>query len=158
MNILETTLCILKKDDSVLLALKKRGFGKGKYNGIGGKLENGETPDEAMLRECKEEIGVLPTNYEKVGYIFFEEYYKGQKEQIGFHLYIATDWEGTITESDEMKPQWFSIDKIPFDEMLPDDKYWMPLILQGKKIKAYFNFDENWNIISSNIEEVKKVD
>ena len=55
---METTLCLLKKDNSILLAMKKRGFGSGKYNGIGGKIEKGETPDEAMIRETKEEIKV----------------------------------------------------------------------------------------------------
>ena len=47
---LETTLCLLKKDNRILLAMKKRGFGEGKYNGVGGKIENGETPEEAMIR------------------------------------------------------------------------------------------------------------
>ena len=64
---METTLCLLKKDNSILLAMKKRGFGSGKYNGIGGKIEKGETPDEAMIRETKEEIKVTPIKYEKVG-------------------------------------------------------------------------------------------
>ena len=155
MNVLETTLCLLKKDDEILLAMKKRGFAEGKYNGVGGKLEKDELPHEAMIRECEEEIGVKPTQYEKVGYIKFDEFYKGKKEKIAFHLYTVTEWEGTITESDEMKPQWFPIKQIPYEKMLPDDKHWLPLILQGKKINAYFDFDEDWNMISSNIEEVK---
>lgn len=158
MGFLETTLCLLKKEDSILLALKKRGFGEGKYNGVGGKLENNETPEEAMIRECKEEIGVTPTSYEKVGYIHFDEYYKGKKEQIAFHLYTVTEWEGEITESEEMRPQWFFIDKIPYEKMFPDDKHWLPYIIQGKKINAYFDFDENWNMLSSDIKEVDKVD
>ena len=158
MGVLETTLCLLRKDNSIMLALKKRGFGEGKYNGVGGKLEKGETPSEAMVRECSEEIGVTPTTYEKVGYIYFDEYYKGKKEQVAFHLYVATEWEGKLTESDEMKPRWFSINRIPFKKMFPDDKYWLPLILEGKKIKAYFDFDEDWNLISKNIEEVKGFD
>ena len=66
MEILETTLCLLRKDNKILLAMKKRGFGTGKYNGVGGKIENGETLNEAMIRETKEEIGVIPTKYEKV--------------------------------------------------------------------------------------------
>ena len=77
---LETTLCLLKKDNEILLAMKKRGFGEGKYNGVGGKIENGETPEEAMLRETQEEISVTPTKYEKVGFLEFDEYYKGKKE------------------------------------------------------------------------------
>ena len=101
---LETTLCLLKKENEILLAMKKRGFGEGKYNGVGGKIEGGETPDEAMIRETKEEILVTPTQYEKVGIIEFDEFYKGQKERVMFHLYIASEWQGEPTESDEMKP------------------------------------------------------
>ena len=154
MALLETTLCLFKKEDKILLAMKKRGFGEGKYNGVGGKLEKGETPEEAMIRECSEEIGAIPTIYEKVGYLKFDEFYKGQKEQVAFHLYVATEWKGEISESDEMKPEWFSIHKIPYKKMFPDDQRWLPLILEGKKINAYFDFDEDWNILSSKIEEV----
>ena len=158
MSKIETTLCILKKEDSILLALKKRGFGEGKYNGVGGKIEENETPEEAMIRETQEEIHVTPTEYEKVGIVEFDEYVKGKKENLIFHLYVASKWSGEPTESDEMKPFWFKIDNIPYDKMFSDDKYWLPLIMEGKKIKAYFDFDENWNILSNRIEEVEKFD
>jgi len=151
---METTLCLLKKDDKILLAMKKKGFGEGKYNGVGGKLKENETPEEAMIRETEEEIFVTPTKYEKVGYISFDEVYKGEKINLSFHLYLVYEWYGEPTESDEMKPEWFDIDKIPYDKMFPDDKYWLPLILEGKKIKAYFDFDENWNILSKQIEDL----
>lgn len=151
---METTLCLLKKDDKILLAMKKRGFGEGKYNGVGGKLKKGETPEEAMIRETEEEIMVTPIKYEKVGIISFDEFYKGIKENITFHLYIVNEWKGAPTESEEMKPKWFDIKKKPYDKMFPDDKYWLPLILEGKKIKAYFNFDEEWNLLNYEINDL----
>ena len=73
MKELETTLLLLRKDNEILLALKKRGFGEGKYNGVGGKIKEGETPEQAMIRETMEEISVKPTKYEKVGIIKFLE-------------------------------------------------------------------------------------
>ena len=149
---METTLCILKKDNLILLGMKKSGFGNGKYNGIGGKIERMETPDEAMIRETQEEISVTPIKYEKVGIIDFDEYYKGNKEHVILHLYMVYQWNGNPKESDEMSPKWFNIKQVPFKQMLPDNKYWLPLILQGKKIKAHFNFDENWNLLSKEIE------
>jgi mutator protein MutT len=152
---LETTLCLLKKDNRILLAMKKRGFGEGKYNGVGGKIENGETPEEAMIRETQEEIAVTPIEYEKVGIIEFDEFYKGQKEKVMFHLYVASEWQGEPTESDEMKPEWFDIQSIPYDKMFPDDKYWLPLILEGRKIKAYFDFDEEWNLLGKKIDDMR---
>lgn len=120
-----------------MLAKKKRGFGEGKYNGIGGKLELGETPEEAMIRENKEEIGVIPREYEKYGEISFVEPFKGTLTNMTFHLYVAKKWEGTIVETEEMAPKWFDIDNIPYEEMFNDDQYWLPYILKGKKIKAF---------------------
>ena len=153
---LKTTLCLLKKDNKILLAMKKRGFGEGKYNGVGGKIENGETPEEAMIRETEEEILVTPTKYEKVGYIEFDEFYKGNKESVAFHLYIVSEWQGEPTESEEMQPKWFDIQNIPYDKMFPDDKYWLPLILEGRKIRAYFDFDEKWNLLYKKIDDLNK--
>ena len=154
MKKMETTLCLLSRNEEILLAMKKRGFGEGKYNGVGGKIEGTETPEAAMLRETKEEIGVTPIQYEKVGVVSFDEFYKDEKVNLIFHLYMVTEWEGTPAESEEMQPKWFSIDSIPYNQMLPDDKYWLPLILEGKKIDAYFDFDEEWNLLSKDIKEL----
>lgn len=154
MNRLETTLCLLKRNNEILLAMKKRGYGEGKYNGVGGKIEKNETPDEAMIRETQEEISVTPIQYEKVGIVEFNEYYKGDKQNLMFHLYMVYEWEGTPCETEEMNPKWFRIDEIPYDNMFPDDKFWLPLILEGKKIKAFFEFDKDWNLLSKNIENL----
>ncbi len=156
MNQLETTLLLLRKENKILLAMKKCGFGVGKFNGVGGKLEENETPEDAMLRETKEEIGIIPTKYEKMGVVEFIEFVKGEKTNLKFYLYVATEWEGTPSESEEMKPVWFSIEKIPYENMFSDDKYWMPYILKNKKIKAFFEFDEDWNIEKYNITEIKE--
>lgn len=151
-----TTLLLLKKDNKILLAMKKRGFGEGKYNGVGGKLEEGETPEMAMLRETKEEINIVPTKYEKVGIMEFNEYVKGEPANLIFHLYIATKWDKEPEETDEMKPEWFDIENIPYDRMFPDDKYWLPIILDGKKINGFFEFDENWNLLNHTIKDFKE--
>lgn len=156
MKKMETTLCLLRRNEEILLAMKKRGFGEGKYNGVGGKIEGNETPEAAMIRETKEEIGVTPIQYEKVGVVSFDEFYKDEKVNLIFHLYMVTEWEGMPTESEEMQPKWFSIDSIPYTQMFPDDKYWLPLILEGKKIDAYFDFDEDWNLLSKNIKELSE--
>jgi mutator protein MutT len=151
----ETTLLILRRNNQILLAKKKRGFGKGKYNGVGGKVNAGETPEQAMVREAEEEIFVTPTKYEKVGVMDFLEYDKGVRKNIFFHLYLATAWHGEPQESDEMKPKWFEIDKIPYEKMFPDDKHWLPRVLAGEKIDGHFEFDEGWNLILWEIREAK---
>ena len=149
-----TTLLMPRKDNKILLALKKKGFGAGKYNGLGGKLEDGETPEMAMIRESYEEGMITPTVYEKMGIMEFNEFIKGEKVHMIFHLYIALAWDGEPTETEEMKPEWFDIDKIPYDNMFTVDKYWLPLVLQGKKIKGNFEFDEEWNLIYKDIKEI----
>ena len=67
----QTTLCFLTKDKKVLLAMKKRGFGNGRWNGVGGKLNAGETIRQAAIREAKEEIGVTVWQMEKVAVLDF---------------------------------------------------------------------------------------
>ena len=66
-----STLCILVKEDKVLLAMKKRGFGKGRWNGAGGKQKGKETIEEAATRETKEEIGVDVGSLQKVATLDF---------------------------------------------------------------------------------------
>ncbi|MDE5539536.1 MAG: 8-oxo-dGTP diphosphatase [Bacilli bacterium] len=156
MKKLETTLCFLKKEGQILLALKKRGFGAGKYNGVGGKIQPNETPESAMIRETKEEISVLPTTFQKAGIIEFDEYYKENNEHIMMHIYLVSEWEGNPHESEEMQPKWFETSKLPYSKMLPDDKYWLPLVLEGKKINAYFKFDEQWNLLSKKIKTMEE--
>ena len=153
MRIQKTTLLFLRDENRILLALKKRGFGKDKYNGVGGKVELGETPEEAMLRETEEEIGVTPIKYEKVGLIDFVEFVKGEKMNVNMHVFVSSKWKGEPTESEEMKPKWFDISDVPYSQMFEDDKYWLPFVLQNKKIKANFEFDENWELLSHKIEE-----
>lgn len=154
MRKIETTLVYLKDGDKILLSLKKRGFAEGKLNGVGGKLKEGETIENTVLRETKEEIDVDLIEYEKVGLIDFIEIYKGEKENVVMHVYIANKWEGEPKESDEVKPIWVAISSMPYEQMMPDDKYWLPQVLEGKKINAKFEFDENWKLINKLVEEL----
>ena len=90
----------------------------------------------------------------RFGFIEFEEFYKGHKENVAFHLYIVDEWEGEPTESDEMSPKWFDINDIPYDKMFTDDRYWLPLVLEGRKINAFFKFDQDWNIVFKEINDL----
>ena len=151
------TLLFLRKGDNVLLAMKKRGFGQGKWNGVGGKVESDETIEVAMVRECQEEINVTPTVYEKVADIQFDEYFKDMPTIMDVQVFIATAWEGEPTESEEMKPQWFAINNIPYEDMWTDDPYWLPLIINGKKITANFTLNENNIIIDHSVKLVSNL-
>ena len=148
------TLLFLRRDDEVLLAMKKRGFGQGKWNGVGGKVEADETIEAAMVRECQEEIGVTPTSYEKVADIRFDEYFKDVPTIMHVQVFIADVWDGEPTESEEMRPQWFAISAVPYDDMWSDDPYWLPEVLAGRKITAEFALDETNAVISHTIRDM----
>ena len=65
-------LCFVIRDGQILLIRKKRGLGAGKINGPGGRLEAGETAEQAAIRETQEEIGVTPTGLDHAGELFFQ--------------------------------------------------------------------------------------
>lgn len=154
MKEIQTVLVLLIKDDQILLGKKKRGFGAGKWNGPGGKVEPNETIEQALIRETQEEVGLTPILYESRGTIEFLEFFKGEKIKTIFYLFVCNKWKGDLTESDELEPRWFPVDEIPYKLMFEDDKYWMPLVLEGKEIKAFFEFDENWNIVRKEINSI----
>ena len=138
------TLLFLRKDEKILLAMKKRGFGEGRWNGVGGKLEAGETIEQALVRECQEEIGVTPTHYWPVAeHDFIQDADVDEPWHMYVYAYLCDEWTGEPMESEEMKPKWFTLDKIPYDAMWDDDQYWLPQVLEGKLIRGKYTFDHN---------------
>ncbi len=157
---LQTNLCFLRRGDEILLAMKKRRFGAGKWNGFGGKCVDDETPVECLLREAKEEVSVNldPKKLKKVALIQFEFQNKTEWNQL-CHVFEAWEWEGEPTESEEMRPQWYKISEVPYDVMWKDDRFWLPHIIKGELVKAYFLFTENGDMTPTyNVEVVDKLD
>jgi 8-oxo-dGTP diphosphatase/2-hydroxy-dATP diphosphatase len=124
----------------ILLGMKKRGFGAGKWNGFGGKVESGETIEQAALREFTEESGATATNLEKVAVHDFQ-FENDMSQILRVHVFTA-QVSGEPREMEEMRPQWFDFDAVPYDQMWTDDIHWLPLVLAGKKMKASFVFGE----------------
>lgn len=127
--------------DQVCLAMKKRGFGAGRFNGQGGKPEEAEAIDVCARREVFEEVGVRVSGLDKVAEIEFRFPHNEQWDQL-VHVYLSSDWTGEPEESDEMRPEWFAVDKLPFNEMWPADVRWLPSVLEGKKIVGKCIFGE----------------
>ena len=138
----QATICLLRKNDEVLLAMKKRGFGVGKWNGVGGKVKEGETVEQAATRETQDEIGVTPVAIEQVAVLDFRfpdvPAEKNWDQQVV--VFICNEWTGEFAESEEMLPKWFKISEIPYDQMWSDDVFWMPKVFSGQKVKAEFIF------------------
>jgi 8-oxo-dGTP pyrophosphatase MutT (NUDIX family) len=144
----KATLCFLVKGDKILLAMKKRGFGKGLYNGVGGKQDKGESIVETAIRETFEEIGVEIINPIKQATLNFYFPHIPLKEDWNQQVvvFVADKWKGRPKESDEMKPMWFNKINLPYNKMWADDSLWLPHVMQGKRVTADFYFDKNQNI------------
>ena len=151
------TLLYIVKGGNVLLIMKKRGLGSGLYNGVGGKVEEGELPLQAAIRECEEEIGVIPKNVEWMGVL---EFVNDGSIYSYVHVFISDGYEGELKETEEAKPIWFPVKNLPYDKMWEDDKYWLPIVLvERKKIYATFHFKDNWaKLVKSKIFILNKVE
>jgi 8-oxo-dGTP pyrophosphatase MutT (NUDIX family) len=141
----QATIIFLMRDDEVLLAMKKRGFGKGRWNGVGGKQLPGEEIEQTAIREAAEEIEVIPTNLKLMAVIDF--YFplapndKDMNQQVW--VYTTTEWKGEPRETEEMAPKWFKISEIPYKDMWSDDEIWLPQVMAGDRIRAKISFKEN---------------
>lgn len=135
------TLCLLVRGKLVLLAMKKRGFGAGKWNGVGGKLNPGESIEQAAIRETQEEIRVTPLKLEKVGTLDF--YFPPNPDwNQQMTVFLVREWEGNPTETEEMRPEWFSVKDLPLAAMWASDISWMPRVLAGEKVTGEYLFGE----------------
>jgi 8-oxo-dGTP diphosphatase len=143
-----------RKLRKLLLIIKKKGLGQGKVNAPGGRLEPGETFLEAAIRECREEVSMIPVRPEKRMELHFQF-------TSGYALYgeafFADSWEGEARPSDEADPFWCDLDDIPWDKMWEDDRNWLPQALDGKKQRGFYVFDDD-TMLSEILEEVDSFD
>ncbi len=146
---------LVRKDRKEVLLIERlsssTGLGVNRIAGIGGKLEAGETPDEALKREIYEETKLNITRFKSVGKVKFLFSHNIKWNQ-SVTVYIGTDWNGEPIETEEARPSWFQISEIPFDRMFTDNQYWVPQVLEGKRVEAIFLYDENHRIQESRIE------
>jgi 8-oxo-dGTP pyrophosphatase MutT (NUDIX family) len=131
-----------------------KGIGKSFLNGWGGGTEDHETPLSGVTRELEEEtkgdrergIIVNPYDLEKVAIMSFHNF---KKDRTPFtckvHVYSAKKWDGEIiSTSDIADPKRYRIDKLPFNCLMPADRFWLPLALCGEKIigEAWYGLEQ----------------
>lgn len=131
-------LTFVRRDGKLLLIRKKRGLGAGKINAPGGRIEAGETPEAAAVRETQEELRVTPFGLRSAGRLRFQ-FVDGYS--IDCHVFAATGAAGLAAETDEAVPFWCAENAIPYGEMWSDDRLWIPLLLEERPFEAWFVFD-----------------
>ncbi len=140
-------LTFIRREGHLLLILKKRGLGHGKVNAPGGRLEPGETPEQAAVRETREEVGLTPLGLRAAGrldFAFTDGY------SLRCHVFTASACEGTLRETDEAAPFWCAEEEIPYGRMWADDRLWIPLMLDACPFEAQFIFDGDlmlWHLL-----------
>jgi 8-oxo-dGTP diphosphatase len=138
---LQATLMFIVDESrgEVLLIRKKRGLGQGKINGPGGKMDPGETPEQCAVRETQEELGVKALHPSKHGELWFD-FTDGLKMRV--HVFLAKGLEGVAQETEEAIPMWTSLNRLPFEEMWEDDRYWLKeLLVEKMHFTGRFRFD-----------------
>ncbi len=152
-KMLPTTLVFPVLGDSIeriLLGYKKTGFGKGKWNGFGGKIQPDETVSSAALRELQEESGLLADEKDLIWVGRLEFVFPASPElDHPVEIFLIKKWQNTPIETDEMCPKWFSTKDVPYHSMWDDDIFWFPQVLRGEKICGEIVFDSNNEKVAS---------
>ena len=151
----KTTLCFVfnRVDQTVLMIEKKRGQGAGKWNVPGGKIHEGESAEDAAIRETIEETGIEPQQLKLAGRLEFYFPLSDSWDNT-CQVFTAEKFSGTLVrESEECKAQWVKVQEIPLEKMWSDDKLWIPLLLAEKYFHRAYTFDADDQMQSETVYE-----
>ena len=150
------TVSIIYQHPKILLGMKKARFGKGRYNGFGGGVRPGENLIKSAIRETEEESGIIIQNPLLMGNLYFRFQSKEEQDH-DVYFFKVSCYTGELKESEEMKFEWFHIDQIPYEQMWPIDKYWLPLLLKGVLFMGKVKYNLEGKIATHKIKEVKRL-
>lgn len=134
-SMLNTTLCYIQKDEKYLMLhriKKQNDINKDKWIGIGGKFEEGESPEDCVLREVKEETGLNLKSYEYRGLVTFVS---DNNFTEFMHIFWSDNFEGEIIDCDEGKLEWIEKSKLNDFEHWKGDEIFLDLI--DKKVPFF---------------------
>lgn len=151
------TLVIIHQHPRVLLAMKKKGFGSGKWNGFGGKLidEDSGSLENAAYRETLEEGKIHIRNPRMIGKTLYK--FNSDEQDHLVYIFVVEEFEGEPIETEEMRPMWFDVAEIPYGRMWKNDKLWIPYLLDRKKFSAEICMSADGETLSYDINEVEEI-
>lgn len=126
----------------VLLGRKLRGLGEGRVVAPGGKLEPGESPAEAAVRELAEEVGLRadPRDLEPRGSLDYFFPHRPAWSQRS-HVFVCRRWSGEVVASGELAAAFVPLDEVPYGQMWDDARFWLPAVLHsGAVVDRTFEF------------------
>lgn len=132
------TLCYLHHNNHTLMlhrVKKENDIHAGKWNGLGGKFEPGETPEECVIREVREESGLEIRNPKLVGLLTFPQF---NNDDWYVFVFTATEFEGGLIDSDEGRLQWIPDEQVESLALWESDHVFLPWIREGKFFSARF--------------------
>ncbi len=153
---INTTLCYLEKDGCYLMLFrnkKEHDPCEGKWVGIGGKFEPGEDAETCMLREVREETGLILKKYQPCGVVHFQS---DELEDEEMYLFTGTEWEGEISVCDEGTLEWIPKEKVLDLNLWEGDPYFLKPMLDGEtkieitcryegdRLAEYINHEEEY--------------
>lgn len=118
---------------------KENDFHEGKWNGLGGKFEQGETPEQCAIREIREEAGLEIRNPRLRGLITFP-LFDGKDDWYVF-LFTAPEWSGELIDSPEGRLAWIPDDELLNLNLWDGDREFMPWLKQDKFFSARFAYE-----------------
>jgi len=137
------TLCYVQKPGYTLMlhrVKKKNDMHRGKWNGLGGKLEAGESPEECALREVWEESGLTCRNPRLRGFITFPAF--DQIDDWYTFLYTLDDFDGDLIDSPEGDLAWIANERLLELNLWPGDRIFLPWVFQDRLFSAKFVYDK----------------
>ncbi|MGD8306297.1 MAG: 8-oxo-dGTP diphosphatase [Ignavibacteria bacterium] len=138
------TLCYVidRKKNSTLMIhriKKENDYHHGKWNGLGGKLEPGESPEECAIREIKEESGLIVKNITLKGLITFPMF-DGNDDWYVF-LFVSDEFSGELIDSKEGNLKWIPNENLTKINLWEGDKYFIPWLFKDKFFSAKFLYE-----------------
>ncbi|RPI90235.1 MAG: 8-oxo-dGTP diphosphatase [Chloroflexi bacterium] len=135
------TLCYVKRDGSTLMVYRNKkpnDIHAGKWNGLGGKFESGETPEECVIREVYEESGLSIRSPRLCGLLIFPKF-KGNDWYV--FVFTAAEFSGELIDSPEGRLEWIADEKILSLNLWESDHIFMPWLENGDFFSAKFDYE-----------------